>query len=185
MMPRRLRCCCVGMWSWGCRLAGRRLRRWTSLLTTRAVRPSRSALTMATRWYRSSRPGSGWRSTGRHQRRGISRRSDDNDRWMKTGSGRSGGASSTAARGLGGGGAGGRGRAGVAAGAPCTTSNTGSTPPRRLGDSTMLGAPPPFSTPAQRRRQCASGAAGAAGYAVFPPPSPRPGPYRTIYVQCE
>ena len=82
-------------------LAGRRHRRWTSM------------------------------STGRHQRRRVNRRSDDNDSWMRTGSGRRGG--------------GGR-RArldedweageledederGVAAGAPCTTSNTGSTPP--------------------------------------------------------
>ena len=31
---------------------------------------------------------------------------------------------------------------------------------RRLGDSTMLGAPPPSSAPGQRRGQCASGAAG-------------------------
>ena len=90
-------------------------------------------------------------STGRHQRRRISRRSDDNDSWMRTGSGRRGG--------------GRRARLdedwkageledederGVAAGAPCTTSNTGSTPPRRLGDSTMLRAPPPFSTPGHR-----------------------------------
>ena len=31
---------------------------------------------------------------------------------------------------------------------------------RRLGDSTMLGAPPPSSAPGQRCGQCASGAAG-------------------------
>ena len=31
----------------------------------------------------------------------------------------------------------------------------------------------------------ASGAAGVAGYAVFPLHSPRPGPYETFYAQCE
>ena len=132
-MTRRLRCFCVGTWSWGSwggSLAGRRHRRWTCLSMT-----------------------------GRHQKRRISRRSGDNDSWMRTGSGRRGGEASTAGRGLGGGGAGGRGWAGVAAGAPCTTSNTGSTPPptRRQYH---VGAPPPSSAPGQRRGQCASGAAG-------------------------
>ena len=159
-MPRQLRCCCVGTWSWGSwgwSLAGRRHRRWTSLSTT-----------------------------GRHQRWRISRRSDDNDSWMRTGSGRRGGGGRRAR--LDGDWEAGEledeDERGVAAGAPCTTSNTGSTPPCRLGNSTMLGAPPPFSTPGHRRGQCV-GAAGVAGYAVFPLPSPRPGPYETFYEQCE
>ena len=60
-----------------------------------------------------------------------------------------------------------------AAGAPCTISNALDRLHRRLGERTMLEAPPPSSAPAQRRGQCASGAAGVAGYAVFPLPLSR------------
>ena len=159
-MPRQLRCCCVGTWSWGSwgwSLAGRRRRRWTSLSTT-----------------------------GRHQRWRISRRSDDNDSWMRTGSGRRGGGGGehswtrTGRRGS------------------WRTRMSGGWPPARPAPPLTLDRLHPADSetvpcwgrrrPSVRRdtaADSASGAAGVAGYAVFPLPSPQPGPYGTVYVQCE